>query len=464
MAVENTHTENLVDNDRKFLIDTQTRTIKNASYDKELVQYDSSSEVFTFEMPRYVEGHDMGTAKNVKVYYVNKGASEEIVDSTDVTSTLKITDDGTNTAVFSWTIPANATQHEGTLDFAVTFTCPEVSPDYIWSTKIYSGIVINKGLRNSSEIIKRDPDAFDAILTRVSEAENKVDEVDSRVTKVETKLESIPVKKNVVFKHTREYHGQAIGWVGVFKATIDDTEYDLTSGYPSGLTYENLREAVVSAIKSTGGIMYDYTDIDNAQHSVRLNDYTTDGNGSIKLYSTYQEISGVGKGAHISKSSVNIINISSDRVSYSNDTFEAPEETVYEIMAVHLKAKESGNAGEGWVDYVEFSNPSGAGYKKYTFTGNGVYPTDESSGISSNASFAGAIFKAVKNGTSIYLVIPDGSRQYSLSQWDLFQGVYTFYNTGVKFSNDASKCEAAISLSCSLTLSSDAASGFWSTI
>ena len=203
MAVENTHTENLVDNDRKFLIDPQTRTIKNASCDKELVQYDSSSEVFTFEMPRYVEGHDMGTAKNVKVYYVNKGASEEIVDSTDVTSTLKITDDGTNTAVFSWTIPANATQHEGTLDFAVTFTCPEVSPDYIWSTKIYSGIVINKGLRNSSEIIKRDPDAFDAILTRVSEAENKVDEVDDRVNEVETKLESITVKKNVVFKHTR---------------------------------------------------------------------------------------------------------------------------------------------------------------------------------------------------------------------------------------------------------------------
>lgn len=460
MAAGNTHTENLVDNDRKFLIDPQTRTIKNASCDKELVQYDSSSEVFTFEMPRYVEGHDMGTAKNVKVYYVNKGASEEIVDSTDVTSTLKITNDGTDTAVFSWTIPANATQHEGTLDFAVTFTCPEVSPDYIWSTKIYSGIVINKGLRNSSEIIKRDPDAFDAILTRVSEAENKV-------TEVETKLESISVKKNVVFKYAREYHGQIIGWEEVFKVTIDDTEYDLTSGYPSGLTYENLRETVVSAIKSTGGIMYEYTDIVNASHSVRLNDYSTDSNGSIKLYSTYQEISGSGKDAHISKSSVNIINISSDRVSYSNNTFEATEETeetVYEKMAIHLKAKESGNAGEGWVDYVEFSNTSGEGYKKYIFTGNGVYPTDASSGISSNASFADAIFKAVKNGTSIYLVIPDGSRQYSLSQWDLFQGVYTFYNTGIKFSNDASKCEAAISLSCSLTLSSDAASGFWSTI
>lgn len=465
MAVENTHTENLVDNDRKFLIDPQTRTIKNASCDKELVQYDSSSEVFTFEMPRYVEGHDMGTAKNVKVYYVNKGASEEIVDSTDVTSTLKITDDGTNTAAFSWTIPANATQHEGTLDFAVTFTCPEVSPDYIWSTKIYSGIVINKGLRNSSEIIKRDPDAFDAILTRVSEAENKVNEVDGRVNEVETKLESIPVKKNVVFKYSREYQGPIIGWGEVLKVTIDDTEYDLTSGYPSGLTYENLREAVVSAIKSTGGIMYDYTDVVNDQHSVRLNDYTTDSNGSIKLYSTYQEISGTGLDAHISKSSVNIINISSDRVYYSNNTFEAREETVYEKMAIRLKAKESGNAGEGWVDYVEFSNPSGVGYKKHIFTGNGAYPTDPSSNIlGSGASFADTIFKAIKNGTSIYLVIPDGSRQYSLSQWDLIQGVYTFYNTGVNFSNDASKCEASISLSCSLTLSSDAASGFWSTI
>ena len=243
MAVENTHTENLVDNDRKFLIDPQTRTIKNASCDKELVQYDSSSEVFTFEMPRYVEGHDMGTAKNVKVYYVNKGASEEIVDSTDVTSTLKITDDGTNTAVFSWTIPANATQHEGTLDFAVTFTCPEVSPDYIWSTKIYSGIVINKGLRNSSEIIKRDPDAFDAILTRVSEAENKVDEM----------MKATPIKKNVAFKSEQVYMGS--GNYGQYVTVkIDENEYDVTNGYPENLTFEQLRTAIIESIKSGGVI------------------------------------------------------------------------------------------------------------------------------------------------------------------------------------------------------------------
>lgn len=240
MAVENTHTENLVDNDRKFLIDPQTRTIKNTSCNKELVQYDSLSEVFTFEMPRYVEGHDMATAKNVKVYYANKGASEEVVDSTDVTATRKNTDD---TVIFSWAIPANATQYEGTLDFAVTFTCPEVSPDYIWSTKIYSGIVVNKGLRNSSEIIKRDPDAFDAILTRVNEVENKVDGM----------MEATPVKKNIAFKSAKVYMGSGNYGQSV-TVKIDENEYDVTNGYPENLTFEQLRNAIVESIKSGGVI------------------------------------------------------------------------------------------------------------------------------------------------------------------------------------------------------------------
>lgn len=272
MAVENTHTENLVDNDRKFRIDPQTRTIKNASYDKELVQYDSSSEVFTFEMPRYVEGHDMGTAKNVKVYYVNKGASEEIVDSTDVTSTLKITDDGTNTAVFSWTIPANATQHEGTLDFAVTFTCPEVSPDYIWSTKIYSGVVINKGLRNSSEIIKRDPDAFDAILTRVSEAENKVESAENKAEAAESKVNefddrvtALENKTKVEFFSGRIYDPSQGGEVPRSSVTINGTEYMLDLGYPENLTFQILSKKVVDAI-NTGSLTFMTEDMNH--HSI----------------------------------------------------------------------------------------------------------------------------------------------------------------------------------------------------
>lgn len=327
MAIENTHTENLVDNDRKFLIDPQTRTIKNASCDKELVQYDSSSEVFTFEMPRYVEGHDMGTAKNVKVYYVNKGASEEIVDSTDVTSTLKITDDGTNTAVFSWTIPANATQHEGTLDFAVTFTCPEVSPDYIWSTKIYSGIVINKGLRNSSEIIKRDPDAFDAILTRVSEAENKVDEM----------MKATPIKKNVAFKSEEVYMGSA-GYGQYVTVKIDENEYDVTNGYPENLTFEQLRTAIIESIKSGGVISASNEAITiPAFNDCILSGADNEGNNPTEIiftnsyieYTYAPPMSGVPNIFYLNKASLSKLTINADGVSLRIGGSISYEEPVY---------------------------------------------------------------------------------------------------------------------------------------
>ena len=338
MAVENTHTENLVDNDRKFLIDPQTRTIKNASCDKELVQYDSSSEVFTFEMPRYVEGHDMGTAKNVKVYYVNKGTSEEIVDSTDVTSTLKITDDGTNTVVFSWTIPANATQHEGTLDFAVTFTCPEVSPDYIWSTKIYSGIVINKGLRNSSEIIKRDPDAFDAILMRVSEAENKVNEM----------MKATPIKKNIAFKSEEVYMGSG-GYGQYVTVKIDENEYDVTNGYPENLTFEQLRTAIIESIKSGGVISASNEAITiPAFNDCILSGADNEGNNPTEIiftnsyieYNYAPPMSGDPNIFYLNKASLSKLTINADGVSLRIGGSISYEEPVYLHVEVNVNSTE----------------------------------------------------------------------------------------------------------------------------
>ena len=66
------HIHNVNDSDNKFIVDGISRVIKNASTSKTMVmQFDHNSEVFTFELPRYIEGHDMMLCNRVEVHYLN---------------------------------------------------------------------------------------------------------------------------------------------------------------------------------------------------------------------------------------------------------------------------------------------------------------------------------------------------------------------------------------------------------
>lgn len=54
------HNHPILDNDPHFKIDKETRMIKDQSQTASiLMQGDHNSERYTFEMPRYIDGHDM---------------------------------------------------------------------------------------------------------------------------------------------------------------------------------------------------------------------------------------------------------------------------------------------------------------------------------------------------------------------------------------------------------------------
>ncbi len=64
------HNHNIADSDTRFIIDPITRIIRNqASKKTTLMQNDHNSERFTFELPRYVEGHDMSLCNAVEIHY-----------------------------------------------------------------------------------------------------------------------------------------------------------------------------------------------------------------------------------------------------------------------------------------------------------------------------------------------------------------------------------------------------------
>ena len=65
------HAHIVSDSDNHFIIDPISRQISNNSKKTILIKTDHNSEQFTFELPRYVEGHDMSLSNKVEVHFLN---------------------------------------------------------------------------------------------------------------------------------------------------------------------------------------------------------------------------------------------------------------------------------------------------------------------------------------------------------------------------------------------------------
>lgn len=154
------HVHEMRDTDLHYVIDPITRNITHkppsGSVTKTiLIQYDHMSEILTFEIPRYIEEHDMSLCNRVEVHYVNKETgSTQVNYGVREIEDFKLAEDDENTIVWSWTISNNATQYVGSLAFAFRFACIGENDvvDYAWNTSSYSGISISKGIYNAEEI------------------------------------------------------------------------------------------------------------------------------------------------------------------------------------------------------------------------------------------------------------------------------------------------------------------------
>lgn len=150
------HTHPVPDSDTYFLIDPYTRQIENTNYQKTvLMRGDHNSERFTFELPRYVDGHDMSLCNRVIVHFDNVGDSIENVHS-DVayTDDLRLNPDNPETVICSWLIRREATQIVGILSFSLQYLCVEDGEiTYEWNTDSYDDIEIRKSKQNGEAAV-----------------------------------------------------------------------------------------------------------------------------------------------------------------------------------------------------------------------------------------------------------------------------------------------------------------------
>lgn len=149
------HIHNVYDTNAHFKIDSVTRTVKNASETKYiLVNHDHNSERYTFEIPRYIDGHDMSRCNAVQIHYLNvELSSKNKYAGVYEVDDLHVDPDYEDIVICSWLVSRNATQYVGSLGFTIRFACvSEGKNDYVWNTSVYSGIRVVDGIYNDHVI------------------------------------------------------------------------------------------------------------------------------------------------------------------------------------------------------------------------------------------------------------------------------------------------------------------------
>lgn len=148
------HIHSVYDNDTHFKIDNVTRAIINTTEKVILMQHDHNSERFSFEIPRYIDGHDMSLCNKVEVHYNNiKSDKTETNKGIYEVTDLQISPDADDVVICSWLISQNATKYAGSLNFVLRYAClTDSTIDYQWFTDIHKGITVSESIHNTETI------------------------------------------------------------------------------------------------------------------------------------------------------------------------------------------------------------------------------------------------------------------------------------------------------------------------
>ena len=169
-----THIHEVLDTDKHFIIDACTGELVNYTPEKNIRQFAHNSERLTFELPRFIDGHDMTTCNVVEVHYINAGTTAKNPGLYIVNDFVAATNEaGEEIVKCSWLVSKNATQLAGKLLFRLNFICSNGGEiDYLWPTAIYSGINVADGINNTDYVVDNYADILVAFDDRLRQLEN----------------------------------------------------------------------------------------------------------------------------------------------------------------------------------------------------------------------------------------------------------------------------------------------------
>ena len=155
------HNHHIYDTDVHFIVHPFTRTIRKVRAGTHtVIQNDHNSERFTFEIPRYIDGHDMLNVTRAEIHYLNIDACTEAHQTgCYIADDLQVLPHDKKMIQCTWLLSRNATKYVGSLHFLLRFVCAsEEDTDYVWSTAIYSEVTIAPGFSFAEESVTAHPD------------------------------------------------------------------------------------------------------------------------------------------------------------------------------------------------------------------------------------------------------------------------------------------------------------------
>lgn len=157
ISLASIHKHPVYDTDLHLIIDPVTRSVNNNSGKTVLMQNDHNSERFTFELPRYIDEHDMTLCNIVEVHYININGTNKSEQSSGIYSVddLSISRDDENVVTGTWLVSRNGTVYPGSLNAIFRFACVDEDTyeiTYQWFSDIYTGLKISKGIYNADTL------------------------------------------------------------------------------------------------------------------------------------------------------------------------------------------------------------------------------------------------------------------------------------------------------------------------
>ena len=196
------HTHDVFDMENHFEINGSSRFIKETSETKlVVVQGDHKSEVLTFKMPRYIDGHDMTLCNNIRIHYINldtktNNKSADVYEVTDLT----LCEECEDVLTFTWTIEAPATKYSGTLSFLVKFECTEgENVLYQWNTAKYVSVNVLAGIDNSEEFVEKYSNVLEEWYNELTKGADSIEELNQQAI-AEIELAKEDAKEDIEHK------------------------------------------------------------------------------------------------------------------------------------------------------------------------------------------------------------------------------------------------------------------------
>lgn len=159
-----THLHDVHDTDVHFRIDPSTKKILSNTLRKIVItQGDHNSIIITFELPRYIEGHDMMECTNIEVHYdnINARKKDEKSKSFYRVKDKKLSEDE-EFVIFSWSIEKEATVYNGSLEFSIRFACITHGViEYDWFTPTNNQLYVSAGKSNTDHVAEKHKDKLE---------------------------------------------------------------------------------------------------------------------------------------------------------------------------------------------------------------------------------------------------------------------------------------------------------------